>query len=69
MLNSNKKVTGSIIMPRLIIVVEIPGSILQSLSGPRVPAVGLTVSFSIMYMLKGTASDHSDDSIFAQSKW
>ena len=45
MLNSSRKVTGSIIMPRSIIVVEIPGSTQQSLSGPRVPAVGLTVSF------------------------
>ena len=68
-LNKSRIATGSIRIGRSIIVAQIPGSILQSLSGPRVPAVGLTVSFSIMYMLKGTASDHSDDSIFAQSTW
>ena len=45
MLNKSRKATGSIRIGRLIIVVGIPRSILQSLGVPRVPAVGLRVSF------------------------
>ena len=68
-LNKSRIATGSIRIGRSIIVAQIPGSIPQSLSGPTSPAPVCQVSFLIRYMQKGTASDHSDDSIFAQSRW
>jgi hypothetical protein len=58
MLNKSRKVTGSIIIGRSIIVVEIPHTAQQSTSGPTSLAGVLGVSFLIVYMRKETASDH-----------
>jgi hypothetical protein len=69
MLNSNKKVIGSIRIGRLIIVVGILSSRQQSLGEPTSPSQGLGVSFSIVYMRKGIASDHNEHKLFAQSRW
>jgi hypothetical protein len=58
MLNKSRKVTGSIIIGRSIIVVEIPHTAQQSISGPTSPALVLGVSFLIRYRKKETVSDH-----------
>jgi hypothetical protein len=69
MLNKSRKVTGSIIIGRSIIVVEIPPIIQQSPEVPTSPAGVSGVSFLIVYMPKETVSDHIDDRLFAQSTW
>jgi hypothetical protein len=62
-------ITGSIIVRRSRAIGTTAHSTPQWPTEPGSLCDRSRVSFSIMYMRKGTASDHIDDSIFAQSRW